>query len=197
MNTNISQWRYHSVLTIPEHAFVLLNDTLNLQLRHKFDTYETSNFMLRLDDTTMHIWFESLNDENFVITTVYRISSIVCVEPNTAALEFYDCTGDETNKIQLTPSDELKEAFNAPRSYEYIRSIYVSNIYEVSHILNSEFLTNVFTRRNTGTYTSLDKKFQIKLDHNVIDIYVATCCPEFSLTLLMERISSAIKNYSI
>lgn len=194
MNTNTPDWRYYSVLTIPEHAFALLNDTLNLQLRHKFDTYETSNFMLRLDDTTMHIWFESLNDENFVITTVYRISSIVCVETE---FVFYDCTSVETNKIQLTPSDELKEAFNAPRSYEYVSSIYVSNIYEVSHILNSEFRTNVFTRRNTGTYTSLDKKFQIKLDHNVIDIYVATCCPDFSHTLLMEQISSAIKNYSI
>jgi len=194
MNTNTPQWRYHIVLTVPEHAFALLNDTLNLQLRHKFDTYETSNFMLQFDDTTMHIWFESLNDENFVITTVYRISSIVC-EPALEEFIFYDFTSVEPNKIQLTPSDELKEAFNAPRSYEYVSSLYVSNIYEVSHILNSEFATNVFTRRNTGTYTALNKKFQIKLDHNVIDIYVA--CPEFSLTLLIERISVAIKNYSI
>ena len=193
MNTG-TEWKYSTtIIQIPDHAFLLLNTELNLNLNHNYDTYATYNFRLCLEDTCMYIWFKTLEDEEFVISTVYRISRVVQSEPN---LVFFNEDDDvETNRIELHPSPELEEALNA-RAYVYIGSIYVSNIYAVASILNDNFNTDVFTRRNTGTYTSPDKWYQIKLDHNVIDMYVAINYPESGYGMLMDRVSSAVKQYN-
>lgn len=189
-----AEWKYYTIINIPNHAFVLLNTELNLNMEHNYESYTSYNFRLCLDMHTMNIWFKTLEDEDFVISTVYRISRIVRSEPN---LVFYNNEDDdvETNRIELHPSVALEEALNA-RAYEYIGSIYVSNIYAVASLLNNNFNTNVFTRRNTGTYTSPDRWYQIKLDHNVIDMYVAMNYPESGYGMLMDRVSSAVREYN-
>lgn len=189
-----AEWKYYTIINIPNHAFALLNTELNLNMEHNYESYTSYNFRLCLDMHTMNIWFKTLEDEDFVISTVYRISRIVRSEPN---LVFYNNEDDdvETNRIELHPSVALEEALNA-RAYEYIGSIYVSNIYAVASLLNHNFNTNVFTRRNTGTYTSPDRWYQIKLDHNVIDMYVAMNYPESGYGMLMDRVSSAVREYN-